>query len=143
MLAEAAWQNRFMSDPRNALLEAVDGGCSEAIDFTKELIAIPTENPPGNEYPRCAESIARKLQQIGLAPKVVEVPASDPGMAPGYCITAIHGEGERALHFHGHYDVVPRSVEGQFNPVVKGPNLFGRGSSDMKSGLASMICAVE
>jgi hypothetical protein len=35
MLAEAAWQNWFMSDPRNALLEAVYGACSEAIDFTK------------------------------------------------------------------------------------------------------------
>jgi succinyl-diaminopimelate desuccinylase len=143
MLTEAAWQNWFMSDPRSALLEAVDGVCSEAIDFTKELIEIPTENPPGNEYPRCAEAIARKLQQIGLAAKIIEVPAPAPGVAPGYCITASHGEGERALHFHGHYDVVPRSTEGQFNPVIKGENLFGRGSSDMKSGLAAMICAVQ
>src|SRR5215472_77904 len=132
-----------MSDSPNALLEAVDGAFSEAIDFTKELIAIPTENPPGNEYPSCAESIALQLEQIGLAPKIIKVPAGDAAAAPGYCITASHGEGERALHFHGHYDVVPRSVEGQFNPVIKGPNLFGRGSSDMKSGLASMICAVH
>jgi acetylornithine deacetylase/succinyl-diaminopimelate desuccinylase family protein len=143
MLAEASWQNWFMSDPRSALLEAVDGACSEAIDFTKELIAIPTENPPGNEYFRCAESIARKLEQIGLPPRIDEVPGPGPGIAPGYCITTSHGEGERALHFHGHYDVVPRSVEGQFDPVIKGENLFGRGSSDMKSGLASMICAVQ
>jgi succinyl-diaminopimelate desuccinylase len=143
MLADAACQNWFMSDPRSALLEAVDGACSEAIDFTQELIAIPTENPPGNEYLRCAESIARKLQQIGLAPKIVEVPAGTSHAAPGYCVTASHGESGRALHFHGHYDVVPHSSEGQFNPVVKGENLFGRGSSDMKSGLASMICAVQ
>jgi succinyl-diaminopimelate desuccinylase len=47
------------------------------------------------------------------------------------------------LHFHGHYDVVPHSVDGQFDPVIKRSNLFGRGSSDMKGGLASTIYAVQ
>jgi succinyl-diaminopimelate desuccinylase len=131
-----------MTDRRDALLEAVDAASSEAIDFTKQLIAIPTENPPGNEYARCAEAIAQKLAAIDLEPRIVETPARS-GAAPGYCVTASHGEGERALHFHGHYDVVPHSVSGQFEPIVRGPNLFGRGSSDMKSGLASMICAVQ
>jgi succinyl-diaminopimelate desuccinylase len=117
------------------LLESVDASRSEMLDFTRELIAIPTENPPGNNYARCAEVIAQKLREIGLEPRV--------GEPPGYCVTASHGEGERALYFHGHYDVVPRSAEGQFDPLIKGPNLFGRGSSDMKSGLASMIYAVQ
>jgi len=102
------------------------------IDFARQLVAIPTENPPGNEYARCAGVIAQKLTEIGLEPRVI-----------GNCVTAGHGEGERMLHFHGHYDVVPRSVEGQFDPAIKGPNLFGRGSSDMKGGLASMIYAVQ
>jgi succinyl-diaminopimelate desuccinylase len=132
-----------MSGLHNALLDAVDATSSEAIDFTQELIAIPTENPPGNDYAPCAEAIARRLKRIGLEPRIVELPAPSSAARPGYCVTASHGEGERALHFHGHYDVVPRSVEGQFDPVIKGPNLFGRGSSDMKSGLASMICAVQ
>jgi len=109
------------------------------IDFTRELVAIPSENPPGNEYARCAGAIAQRLKDIGLEPRVIEV----PGKPPGYCVTACHGEGERAFYFHGHYDVVPRSVEGQFDPAIKGSNLFGRGSSDMKSGLASMIYAVQ
>lgn len=116
------------------LLKAIDDSHAEMIDFTRELVAIPTENPPGNEYQRCATAIARQLEKIGLAPRVV---------GPGPCVIAGYGEGERVFHFHGHYDVVPRSVEGQFDPVVKGANLFGRGSSDMKSGLASMIFAVR
>jgi Peptidase family M20/M25/M40 len=41
----------------------------------------------------------------------------------------------------GHYDVVPAQSRDQFQPRVKGANLFGRGSSDMKSGLAAMIHA--
>src|SRR5216684_317249 len=106
-----------MSDDQRRLLEAVDASRSEMIDFTRELVAIPSENPPGNEYARCVGAIAQKLKDIGLEPQVT-----------GHCVTASHGEGERALYFHGHYDVVPRSVEGQFDPVIKGPNLFGRGS---------------
>jgi len=132
-----------MSDHQENLLETVGALQSEMVDFTRELVAIPSENPPGNEYARCAEAIAQKLKQIGLEPRVIEVPAPTPGAQPGYCVTACHGEGERALYFHGHYDVVPHSVEGQFDPVVSQSNLFGRGSSDMKGGLASMVFAVH
>src|SRR5262249_14300696 len=45
----------------------------------------------------------------------------------------------RTLYFSGHYDVVPAQTRDQFQPRVEGTNLFGRGSSDMKSGLAAMI----
>jgi acetylornithine deacetylase/succinyl-diaminopimelate desuccinylase-like protein len=51
------------------------------------------------------------------------------------------GNGERALYFSGHYDVVPATAPGQCTPVLRGKTLFGRGSADMKSGLASMLYA--
>ena len=103
-------------------------------DFTQQLIAVATENPPGNHYARCAEVIERKLIEMGLVAGAV---------GPGPCVLASYGDGDRWLHFHGHYDVVPASVDGQFEPYVKGANLFGRGSSDMKSGLVAMIYAVH
>jgi acetylornithine deacetylase/succinyl-diaminopimelate desuccinylase family protein len=56
---------------------------------------------------------------------------------------SFYGKGERTLYFHGHYDVVPATNAAQFHPYVKDGNLFGRGSSDMKSGLAAMIYAVK
>ena len=43
---------------------------------------------------------------------------------------------------HGHLDVVPGRPE-QFSPRVSGDRLFGRGASDMKGGLAAMMCAVR
>jgi len=132
-----------MSGDQGSLLEAIDASRLEMIEFTRELVGIPSENPPGNEYARCAEAIAKQLAEIGLDSRMVEVPAPESGEPPGYCVTASHGEGEQVLYFHGHYDVVPRSAEGQFHPVLKHSNLFGRGSSDMKGGLASMIFAVQ
>ena len=47
------------------------------------------------------------------------------------------------MYFSGHYDVVPAQRADQFEPYIKGANLFGRGSSDMKAGLAMMIHAAH
>jgi succinyl-diaminopimelate desuccinylase len=43
---------------------------------------------------------------------------------------------------HGHLDVVPGRPE-QFQPRVEGDRLIGRGSYDMKGGLAAMMCALK
>jgi acetylornithine deacetylase/succinyl-diaminopimelate desuccinylase-like protein len=58
-----------------------------------------------------------------------------------YDVLATAGAGRRTLFFTGHYDVVPAQSRDQFQPRVDGADLFGRGSSDMKSGLAAMIHA--
>jgi len=61
---------------------------------------------------------------------------------------ARHGKTEPVLCFAGHTDVVPPGDESDWNsdpfePALKDGLLFGRGSADMKSGLASMIVAFE
>jgi acetylornithine deacetylase/succinyl-diaminopimelate desuccinylase-like protein len=131
---------------KNSILDAIASYRDEILDFTKVLVAIPTENPPGASYLACVEAIANKLREIGLDATVLEVPdAGEPSRKahPCYCLLSFYGKGERTLYFHGHYDVVPASSAAQFHPYVKGGNLFGRGSSDMKSGLAAMIYAVK
>lgn len=118
----------------------------DLVAFTKSLVAIPTENPPGVAYRDCAELIAQKIAAIGLDYTFLETPASAaaPGSAgPGYCILSSYGTGEETLYFHGHYDVVPAADPAQFQPRISQGKLFGRGSADMKSGLASMIGAVQ
>ncbi len=51
------------------------------------------------------------------------------------------GEGPCVV-LHGHLDVVPGRPE-QFEPVVDGDRLIGRGAYDMKGGLAAMMCALK
>jgi succinyl-diaminopimelate desuccinylase len=101
------------------------------LDLSKRLIAIPTENPPGNHYDECAHILFDELVRLGF----------DDVRREGACLLASVGAGSRTLYFSGHYDVVPAQSQDQFQPQVKGENLFGRGSSDMKSGLAVMIHA--
>jgi len=113
------------------VVERVAAYRDNMIDLTSRLIAIATENPPGNCYTECAELLGAELRKLGF----------DDIRREGDCVLGFVGKSERTLYFHGHYDVVPAQSELQFQPRQKGANLFGRGSSDMKSGLASMIYA--
>ncbi|MEW5806581.1 MAG: M20 family metallopeptidase [Acidobacteriota bacterium] len=138
---------------KNWILDTIASYRDEMLDFTEALVAIPTENPPGTSYLKCVDVIASRLRKIGLDSTVLEVPdAARPVLVtshhnrksdPRYCLLSFYGQGQRTLYFHGHYDVVPASSQAQFRPYVKGGHLFGRGSSDMKSGLAAMIYAVR
>lgn len=67
----------------------------------------------------------------------------DRKIYPRYCLSSFYGSGERTIYFHGHYDVVPAVSGEQFYPFVKEGKLYGRGSSDMKGGLAAMIYAIK
>ncbi|HYL78446.1 MAG TPA: ArgE/DapE family deacylase [Bryobacteraceae bacterium] len=115
------------------LLEAVNSYRDAMIELTRQLIAIPTENPPGNGYRETVELLLAHLRGLGFSDTRAE----------GDCVLSFAGAGDRTLYFSGHYDVVPAQNPSQFEPVVKGTNLFGRGSSDMKSGLAAMIYAAK
>src|SRR5712664_4202124 len=109
-----------------------------------ELVAIPTENPPGKNYRACADLLEIRMREFGLdcerlAP---EDSNAEPDDAP-VCLQASYGRGERALYFHGHYDVVPAQSAEQFQPVRKEDFLFGRGSCDMKGGIVAMLYAIR
>jgi acetylornithine deacetylase/succinyl-diaminopimelate desuccinylase family protein len=145
------------------------------IAFTRDLVAIATENPPGRLYRDCVERIAAELRTFGATPRILEVPRGDaggggsaggrgnrgggltaagkiagiPGASeyesaahPRYCLLAELGPGGPAFYLHGHYDVVPATAGDQFTPRVEQGRLYGRGSADMKSGLAAMVHAM-
>lgn len=48
------------------------------------------------------------------------------------------GKGEETIIWNGHIDVVPGSPE-QFEPKIEEDRLYGRGSADMKAGVAAMM----
>jgi succinyl-diaminopimelate desuccinylase len=109
-----------------------------------ELVAIPTENPPGANYRGCVDLLESGLLRAGL--HCERLAAGDSGAdadSAAECLLAVHGSGERALYFHGHYDVVPAQSPEQFRPSRKEHFLFGRGSCDMKGGIVAMLYAVR
>lgn len=130
---------------KSNILSAVSSYNEEMAEFTRDLVSIPTENPPGHFYRDCVEAIGRKLGELGLTHEIHEVPAvgEKKTSLPRFWVESFHGEGKRTLYFHGHYDVVPASGEDQFRPYIEGGRLIGRGAADMKSGLAAMIYAIR
>jgi len=116
-----------------ALLEALARDRDAMVELTRDLIAIPTENPPGMSYHDAIDLLTSRLRALGFDDTRVE----------GDCVLSFVGSGTRTVYFSGHYDVVPAQRRDQFTPTLHGKTIVGRGSSDMKSGLAAMTYAAR
>ncbi|MEW6367933.1 MAG: ArgE/DapE family deacylase [Acidobacteriota bacterium] len=130
-----------MDDLERALPQALEACKPSILALAGDLMAIPTENPPGRAYPECVERIRAELDLVGLDHRLIEAPG-EAGL-PRFNLLAFHGDGSRTLCLHGHYDVVPAQSSAQFNPRVEGGWLIGRGSADMKAGIAAMVYAAH
>jgi succinyl-diaminopimelate desuccinylase len=106
--------------------------------FASDLIAIPTENPPGGAWADCVARIATELKRLGLRYDLVQTGTADE---PRTTIVADAGDRGPLLYLHGHLDVVPAFAPEQFEPRVERGRLRGRGASDMKGGLAAIVHA--
>jgi len=127
----------------DALLEWLHEREDEMAALLAELVAIPTENPPGRNYRACVDLLENRLRQVGLDCERLEAGKGMEGTGDNpACLFASHGRGERVLYFHGHYDVVPAQSQEQFQPLRKEHFLFGRGSCDMKGGIVAMLYAI-
>jgi succinyl-diaminopimelate desuccinylase len=115
----------------------------EMAALVAELVAIPTENPPGKNYRACADLLESRVRGFGLECERLEPGEPKKGTGDSsVCLLANYGRGERVLYFHGHYDVVPAQSREQFQPLRKDHFLFGRGSCDMKGGIVAMLYAI-
>ena len=133
--------------------ETVEGLTNELVDFSCAVFGIPTQNPPGNNYRKCAETIGAMMEQIGMEVEYVEVPQERLNeLAPlgeGLPRISVVGYlGEKTLrpniHFTGHYDVVPEGTGWTTDPYgceIKDGNIYARGSADQKSGIVSEVFA--
>ncbi len=99
------------------------------------LVQIPSENPPGEEA-TCAEFIHQWFTDRDIAAELLEEPDPDRPQ-----VGARVGSGAPTLVINGHTDVVPPGdhdawTDGPYDGVVSDGRLYGRGSADMKTGLA-------
>ena len=135
---------------QDVLHRRIEDKTEDLVALTRELVRIPTVNPPGDAYRDCAEALGRRLAARGFevgyhrAEGVVadseryprtNVVARIEGRSPGPCV-----------HFNGHIDVVPAGegwTTDPFGAEVRDGRVYGRGTCDMKGGLAAAVIAVE
>ncbi len=127
------------------------------VDFLRTLISFPSVT--GEEL-QIQEFMAHKLKEMGLnvdmwEPDLAELskhpaylPAEDYKARPNV-VGICKGTGQgRSLLFNGHVDVIPAGPQDAWKHSpwageMEGTRLYGRGASDMKSGLAAMTMAME
>src|SRR5262245_28789876 len=115
----------------------------DAVELTRHLIRFDTINPPGNELP-CVQYLGGLLEAAGFAIRYVPLAEGRANL-----IARIGGRaGEKPLCFSGHVDVVPLGAApwsvAPFGAEIADGKVYGRGSTDMKGGIAAFVAtAIE
>ena len=112
----------------------------DAVELTRALIGFDTINPPGNERP-CAEHLGHLLENAGFSNSYHEFEDRRTSL-----VARLGGSSEAApLCFTGHIDTVPLGAApwtvDPFAGEISDGKLYGRGSTDMKSGVAAFVIA--
>ena len=113
----------------------------DPIELSRELIAFNTINPPGNE-PSCIRHLETILSGVGLETSIQNFAPERANL-----IARIGGVGSKPpLCFTGHVDTVPLgnapwSADAFAGEIIDG-NMYGRGSTDMKCGIAAFVAAI-
>ncbi|WP_118133276.1 acetylornithine deacetylase/succinyl-diaminopimelate desuccinylase family protein [Oceanicella sp. SM1341] len=131
------------------LLAAIDARRDALISLTQDLIRIPTVNPPGENYRDICDYFARRLgPRFEISLLHAEGTPGDSPRYPRWNILA-RREGARpgqCVHFNSHTDVVEAGqgwTHDPFGGALVGGRIYGRGTCDMKGGLAASIIAAE
>lgn len=133
-----------------AILEAVERNRENLIELTRNLVACRTDSQSaGNaefepEAIRCQDIIAGRLGEIGMDVERWTEPPRYPVVAGKLAGAG----GGRSLAINGHIDVVPVGETSAWSHdpwagEVSDGRLWGRGSTDMKGGVACGIVAVQ
>jgi len=106
----------------------------------QNLLRFDTTNPPGNEA-ACLHFIQEMLAEAGIAARLVAKDERRPNL-----VARLPGRGEAApLLLQGHVDVVTTAYQNwsypPFDAVIADGYIWGRGTLDMKGGVAMMLAA--
>ena len=112
----------------------------DPVQLTQDLVRFDTINPPGREL-ACIEMLASLLSEAGLQIKIHEF-----GEKRANLIATLDAEkAGPALCFTGHVDTVPLGgalwQRDPFGGEIIDGRVYGRGSTDMKSGVAAFVAA--
>ncbi len=132
------------------LSNAITAKRDNLIALTQDLIRIPTLNPPGQDYRLICEYLDKRLSGHGFETELIRAfgTPGDSDRYPRWNIIARRSGSHSGdcVHFNSHTDVVEVGAGWTFDPFgaeISDGKIYGRGTCDMKGGLASSIIAAE
>jgi succinyl-diaminopimelate desuccinylase len=126
------------------IIDKIERQKEEYIEFFRKLVQSDSINPPGNEK-NVALIIEGFLKDIGIKTEVFPFGNNRANLV-AYLNDSFNG---RNLLFNGHMDTVPPGSEEdwKFPPlsatIKRNKLIYGRGTTDMKGGLAAMVIALK
>lgn len=139
---------------KQAIYDEVDDRRDEIISLLSSFLEIQTENPPGRNYREGAAFLDTVLSEREYDVELVDVPEDVverhyPERSHLERVNVlgqkVFGDGPN-IHYTGHYDVVPAGedwTKDPFNPTIEDDRMYGRGGSDMKSGIVASLFAID
>lgn len=122
----------------------------DLVALTRDLVRIPTLNPPGDNYREICDFLDARLRKSGFQTELIraENTPGDSDKYPRWNLIARRDGPQKGecVHFNSHIDVVEVgrgwSVD-PFEGLIHDRRIYGRGTCDMKGGLATSIIAAE
>ena len=129
-------------DRARAALSYLEDRRQEIVDFTCQLVATSSQNPPGDER-AVTDVILARMKELGL--EGAEIAARQPER-PNIVYRQRGRVGSPCLLLNGHTDTKPVGEADRklwktdpLSPTLVEGRLYGLGSTDMKGGLAAMV----
>ena len=153
---------KISPEVQKRVLEAIDRNRNDAISFLQSLVGIPSISGEEGEAQRF---VKKKLDGMGLDVDLVEGDVEELKKYPGFFETEPYlrfgyggrpnvvgkwsgCDGGRSLILSGHIDTVPPGPvhlwkHHPFMAEIEDGRIYGRGTADMKAGVAAMIYAFK
>ncbi|MGY6411658.1 MAG: acetylornithine deacetylase/succinyl-diaminopimelate desuccinylase family protein [Alkalilacustris sp.] len=137
-------------DPLEGIRAQVAARREELVALTQAMVRIPTLNPPGERYGDFCEMLRARLEGAGWQVQLLRARGAlgDSDTHPRWNLIArLEGAAPgETVHFNSHHDVVPVGAgwtRDPFGAELDQGRIWGRGTCDMKGGLATSIIAAE
>jgi acetylornithine deacetylase len=158
----------MLTEMEHRLLDLIDEGRADLVRYTQDLVRFRTVTPldderaEGDDYRALQAMIGETLGRMGFTIETWEADAAELERFPGSGVnsdrdlsnmpilvgTREGSGGGRSLILNGHYDVVPPGLienwhHDPFGGEVDRGRIYGRGTTDMKGGIAAMLHALR
>jgi acetylornithine deacetylase len=158
----------MLTENERRVVGLIDEGRADLVEYTQKLVRFKTVTPPdngraeGEDYRALQALVGQTLGDLGFelesweadAAKLERFPGS--GVSPDRDLSNMPilvgsrqgSGGGRSLILNGHYDVVPPGLvqnwsHEPFGAELDGGRIYGRGTIDMKGGIAAMLQALR
>jgi succinyl-diaminopimelate desuccinylase len=136
ILSGGVGRGMSIDTPPSPPVEFLRDGEERLVEVALELIGFDTTNPPGRTR-AVVDRLEAGFGELDIATERYAVDPAKPNL-----LATLPGRGEHTLCLNGHVDTVPFDAdEWSHDPLGErdGDRLYGRGATDMKGAVASML----